>query len=60
MLDPKEIDFEISKWEYLESDYDNYAKLADLYNIRVHMNRQTHYETSFFAAPEATDFSSVV
>jgi hypothetical protein len=60
MLDPKEIDFEISKWEYLESDYDNYAKLADLYTIRDHMNRQTPYETSYSAAPATTEFSSVV
>lgn len=37
LLDPKEIDLEIAKWEYLESSYENYAKLADLYIIRDHM-----------------------
>lgn len=39
MLDPKEIDLEIAKWEYLESSYDNYSKLATLYTIRDHMTQ---------------------
>lgn len=55
MLDPKEIDIEIAKWEYLESSYDNYAKLANLYTIRDHMNKVTGqspiYNQSYFAAP---------
>ena len=53
MLDAKEIDIEIAKWEYLESSYDNYAKLANLYTIRDHMkgDRQLDYDLSYSAAP---------
>lgn len=40
MLDQKEIDLEIAKWEYLESSYENYSKLADLYTIRDHMRQE--------------------
>lgn len=40
MLDQTEIDLEIAKWEYLESSYENYAKLADLYTIRDHMRQE--------------------
>lgn len=60
MLDEKEINMEIAKWEYLESSYDNYAKLADLYTIRDHMTHTEPiqaYETSYSASP--ADQSSV-
>ena len=40
MLDAREIDSEIAKWEALESSYPNYAKLADLYVIRREMQKQ--------------------
>ena len=53
MLDSREIDIEIAKWEYLDSSYDNYAKLADLYTIRDHMNNTApaQYEAEYSAAP---------
>lgn len=38
MLDRKEIDGEIAKWEALDSSYPNYFKLSALYTIRDHMN----------------------
>ena len=37
MLDAAEIRKEIARLEYEESDYQNYAKLADLYVIRKQM-----------------------
>ena len=37
MLDAAEIRKEIARLEYEESDYKNYAKLADLYVIRKQM-----------------------
>lgn len=40
MLDGWEIDMEIARLEYLESSYQNYSKLADLYTIRNQMTRQ--------------------
>lgn len=40
MLDPKEIDIEISRLEYGESSYPAYAKLANLYTIRNQMQKQ--------------------
>ena len=42
MLDPQEIDNEISKWECLDSSYKNYQKLADLYIIRDHLMDTRH------------------
>ena len=39
MLDAKEIEKEISRLEYIESSYANYAKLADLYTIQNQMNK---------------------
>ena len=42
MLDPEEIDSEISKWERLDSSYKNYEKLADLYIIRDHLKDTRH------------------
>lgn len=39
MLDAKEIDIEIARLEYGESSYPAYAKLADLYTIRSHMEK---------------------
>lgn len=50
MLDEREIDIEIAKWEYLESSYDNYAKLANLYTIRDHV-RTTDTPAAYSAAP---------
>lgn len=53
MLDAKEIDIEIAKWEYLDSSYDNYAKLANLYTIRDHMTKSRalpEYEIDYSAA----------
>lgn len=47
MLDRKEIDFEISKWEYLESSYENYSKLASLYIIRDHMDHTAPASSSY-------------
>lgn len=41
MIDAKEIDKEISRLEYEESSYPDYAKLADLYQIRDHMDDKT-------------------
>ena len=41
MLDRKEIDGEIAKWEALESSYPNYFKLATLYSIRDHMSAES-------------------
>ena len=62
MLDAKEIDVEIAKWEYLESSYDNYAKLANLYSIRDHMNKEAGqapvYEQSYSAAPAVADLET--
>lgn len=40
MLDRREIDIEIARLEYVESNYPDYAKLADLYVIRDQMDRQ--------------------
>lgn len=40
MLDPKEIDIEISRLEYGESSYPAYAKLANLYTIRNQIRQQ--------------------
>ncbi len=37
MLDKREIDIEIARLEYIDSSYDNYAKLANLYVIRDQM-----------------------
>ena len=47
MLDAREIDSEIAKWEALESSYPNYAKLADLYVIRREMQKQEPAEESY-------------
>lgn len=41
MLDRKEIDGEIAKWEALESSYPNYFKLATLYTVRDHMDAES-------------------
>lgn len=41
MLDRKEIDGEIAKWEALDSSYPNYFKLATLYTVRDHMNTES-------------------
>lgn len=41
MLDRKEIDGEIAKWEALESSYPNYFKLATLYTVRDHMGAES-------------------
>lgn len=41
MLDKKEIDGEIAKWEALESSYPNYFKLATLYTVRDHMDAES-------------------
>lgn len=41
MLDRKEIDGEIAKWEALESSYPNYFKLATLYTVRDHMDTES-------------------
>lgn len=64
MLDQKEIEIEIAKWEYLESSYDNYAKLANLYTIRDHMKKQEIsepvYERSYSAASASTDEIPVI
>lgn len=40
MLDAAEIRKEIARLEYEESDYKNYAKLADLYVIRKQMQEE--------------------
>lgn len=59
MLDQKEIDLEIAKWEYLESSYENYAKLADLYTIRDHMKSEQRAPApspfSYAAAPASVE-----
>ena len=59
MLDQKEIDLEIAKWEYLESSYENYAKLADLYTIRDHMKSEQRAPVpssfSYAAAPASVE-----
>lgn len=47
MLDAKEINSEIAKWEALESSYPNYAKLADLYVIRREMQKQDNPESDY-------------
>ena len=47
MLDAREIDSEIAKWEALESSYPNYAKLADLYVIRREMQKQDSPESDY-------------
>lgn len=47
MLDAREIDSEIAKWEALESSYPNYAKLADLYVIRREMQKQDNPESAY-------------
>lgn len=47
MLDAREIDSEIAKWEALESSYPNYAKLADLYVIRREMQKQDSPESAY-------------
>ena len=56
MLDRQEIDLEIAKWEYLESSYDNYSKLAALYTIRDHMDQSkpepVTYDVGYFSAPD--------
>ena len=61
MLDEKEINLEIAKWEYLESSYENYAKLADLYTIRDQMQKKSlqpsNLESEYSAAPAAVDYS---
>lgn len=58
MLDRQEIDLEIAKWEYLESSYDNYAKLAALYTIRDHMTQSkpepVTYDLGYSSAPADT------
>lgn len=58
MLDAKEIDIEIARLEYLESSYPNYAKLADLYAIRDHMQKRDRqipdHEISYSTAPAKT------
>ena len=55
MLDAKEIDIEIARLEYLESSYPNYAKLADLYAIRDHMQKKNRqipdYDMSYSTSP---------
>ena len=38
-LDRKEIDIEIARLEYGESNYPAYSKLADLYTIRDQIGR---------------------
>lgn len=59
MLDRKEIDGEIAKWEALESSYPNYFKLATLYTVRDHMDAESRplegvgYSTA--AAPPRTE-----
>ena len=61
MLDRKEIDLEIAKWEYLESSYPNYSKLAYLYIIRDHMGEENvkqdpvAYDASYSSSPADTD-----
>lgn len=40
MLDGREIDIEIARLEYMESNYANYSKLADLYVIRDQLDRK--------------------
>ena len=61
MLDAKEINSEIAKWEALESSYPNYAKLADLYVIRREMQKQDNTESDYgmeysSAGPQPLDF----
>lgn len=60
MLDAREINNEIDKWEYLESSYDNYAKLANLYIIRDHMNKETEYDEGHSAAPAVLTYPDEV
>ena len=47
MLDAREIDSEIAKWEALESSYPNYAKLAYLYVLRREMQKQDSPESAY-------------
>lgn len=61
MLDAKEINSEIAKWEALESSYPNYAKLADLYVIRREMQKQDNPESDYVreyssAGPQSLEF----
>ena len=46
MLDRKEIDIEIARLEYGESSYPAYAKLANLYTIRVPIAYDRGHSTS--------------
>ena len=48
MLDAAEIRKEIARLEYEESDYKNYAKLADLYVIRKQMQEDKHGNRSTY------------
>lgn len=48
MLDAAEIRKEIARLEYEESDYKNYAKLADLYVIRKQMQENEHGNRSTY------------
>lgn len=54
MLDRKEIDGEIAKWEALESSYPNYFKLATLYTVRDHMDVEARpFEGTGYSAAAA-------
>lgn len=57
MLDPKEIDFEIARWEYLDSSYENYSKLADLYIIRSQMQKTNapDYSLAYSDSPSSDE-----
>ena len=55
MLDRREIDIEIARLEYVESNYADYAKLANLYTIREQMDksevREVPVSMMYSAAP---------
>ena len=50
MLDAAEIRKEIARLEYEESDYKNYAKLADLYVIRKQMQEEERDDGGRYAS----------
>lgn len=55
MLDAKEIEKEISRLEYIESSYANYAKLADLYTIQNQMNKMAGMTDNLYSVVPAVE-----
>lgn len=60
MLDAAEIRKEIARLEYEESDYKNYAKLADLYVIRKQMQEEEQGSRSMHLHAYSGDLAPAV